>query len=30
MLQTELKSMRERLSLPPALPDDALIDGAAE
>jgi arylsulfatase A-like enzyme len=30
MLQTELKAMKQRLSLPPALPDDALISGAAE
>jgi hypothetical protein len=29
-LQTEFKAMKQRLSLPPALPDDALIDGAAE
>ncbi len=30
MLQTEFKAMKSRLSLPPALPDEDLIDGAAE
>ena len=30
MLQTEFKVMKERLSLPPALPDKDLFDGAAE
>ncbi len=30
MLQSEFKAVKQRMSLPPALPDDALIDGAAE
>jgi len=30
MLQIEFKAMKQRLSLPPALPDDDVIDGAAE
>jgi arylsulfatase A-like enzyme len=30
MLQAEFKAMKQRLSLPPALPDDDLINGAAE
>jgi arylsulfatase A-like enzyme len=30
MLQAEFKAMKQRMSLPPALPDEALIGGAAE
>ncbi|RBP12898.1 arylsulfatase A-like enzyme [Roseiarcus fermentans] len=30
LLQTEFKAMKARMSLPPALPDDDAIDGAAE
>ena len=30
MVETEFKAMRQRLSLPPVLPDDALLDGSAE
>jgi hypothetical protein len=30
MMQTEFKTTKQRLGLPPALPDDDLIDGAPE
>jgi arylsulfatase A-like enzyme len=30
MVQTEVKAMKSRMSLPPALPDDDVMDGAAE
>jgi len=30
MLGTQFKAMKSRVSLPPALPDDALLDGAGE
>jgi hypothetical protein len=30
LLQTEFKAMKQRMSLPPALPDQDVLDGAAE
>ena len=30
MVQTEVKAMKGRMSLPPALPDEDVLDGAAE
>ena len=30
ILQTELKVMKPRMSLPPALPNDAVLEGSAE